>query len=129
MPNFETRQVVEHKTTSYTVADGDWGKLLTNKGAAGSVTFTLPAPTASMSGCWVEFYQVADDEMIIATATADTLVTKNDAAADSINWTTASHHIGNSVRCVTDGTLWYTIMSPSPTADGTAVSAYTITTA
>lgn len=101
---------IEAKTTAYSVAiPGDHSKTFTNRGATGSVTFTLPAVTTAMSGTWVEFYVVADQTVVVA-GTAGELVTLNDAAANSVALQTSSEKIGGGFRALCDGTSW--LMSP-----------------
>lgn len=100
-----TRYIIEAKTTDYTIADGDFGKTFTTRGASGAVTFTLPNPTTTPSGVWVDFYTVAGQNTVIAT-TADKMTVFNDATATSITFSEAAHLIGNFVRCICDGTTW-----------------------
>jgi len=123
------RLVVSAKTGNYTIADGDSGKLFTTRGATGAVTFTLPAQTAVPTGFYVDIVILADENVTIATATADTLAAFNDLTADSVAWTTSGQQIAQAVRCVADGTGWILLHMPAPAADGLSVGAYTITTA
>jgi hypothetical protein len=103
--NSGTRYIIEAKTANYTIADNDFGKTLTTRGAGGSVTFTLPDPATTPSGVWVDFFTVAGQTTVITT-TADKLTTFNDATATSITFSEAGHLIGNFVRCICDGTTW-----------------------
>lgn len=93
------------KTASYTVTDADWGSLITNRGASGAVTITLPAPTTTQTGVWVDLFQVAGQNLVI-TAGTDLITTFNDATATSITYSTAGELIGNGARFVNDGTTW-----------------------
>jgi hypothetical protein len=70
------------------------GTTFTNLGASGSVTFTLPAPTKDLKGWYYRFKVVADQDVVVATATADTLLVLNDAAGDSLAVSTSSQKIG-----------------------------------
>src|SRR3990167_5933595 len=100
-------QPIEAKTASYTVKPEDLGKLFTNRGAGGSVTFTLPTTAEVFSGWWCEFFTaVLAQNVIIAAGTADKMVTFNDIAADSVALSTASERAGAGVRVVHDGTGW-----------------------
>lgn len=96
------------KTANYTVTTADADTLFTNRGAAGSVTFTLPA-TAS-KGLRFGFFVVADQNVVVASGTADTMVVFNDAAADSIAFSTASEKIGAMIEVIGDGTGWLTLV-------------------
>lgn len=88
------------KTSSYTVSKADHGTIFTTEGAGGAVTFTLPATANLPTGWYCDFFNVADQDMIVAAGTADTLVVFNDAAADSIAFSTTSEQIGSGMRCV-----------------------------
>lgn len=95
------------KTTAYTVLPSDPnGTVFTNRGAVASVTFTLPAVTAVAPGTVYWFVGIAAQNMIVAAATADTLVTLNDVAADSIAIQTAGGIIGAAIKVFNDGTQW-----------------------
>lgn len=118
-------QIVEAKTGNYTVTEGDYGKLFTNRGASGTITFTLPTAAAANAGCWVEFYTAAAQSIALAPATADTLVVHADLTADSI---TTAATIGQHLRVVSDGTGWLTISDPSVATTATAVTAVTLAT-
>jgi hypothetical protein len=98
---------VEAKTSSYTVVmPADSGKLLTTTGASGAVTFTLPTPAASIKGAHIYLFNTVDQNMVVGCATNDKIVTLNDAAADSVTFSTSSEKIGAAVHAVCDGSLW-----------------------
>lgn len=91
------------KTAAYTVEARETGTVFVTTGATAAVTFTLPAIAAARP--WVfTFINGADQNMTVATATADTLVTYNDLTADSIAFSTASEKIGGVVDVWSDGT-------------------------
>ncbi len=96
------------KTANYTVTNADADTLFTNRGAAGAVTFTLPAN--ARKGLRFGFFVVADQNVIVASGTADTMVVFNDAAADSIAFSTASEKIGAMIEVIGDGTGWLTLV-------------------
>lgn len=101
------RCVTEAQTSAYTITAADSGKVLTNRGAAGSVTFTLPTVAAGFTGVDVTIMAVvAAQTVIIAAQTAGQIVTFNDAAANSITIGTTNEIIGAAFRCVCDGTSW-----------------------
>ena len=88
-----------------TVGASHYGSLVTNRGATGAVVVTLPdgAPT----GAGFDYVGVADQDITFATETADTLITLDDAAADSLAFSTASNKIGARARFDYDGTAWH----------------------
>lgn len=121
------------KTASYTLTPRDAGKVFTNRGAAGPITFTLPKVTsaagASLAGYEVDFFTVAGQIITIASDPSDTLVVDSDAAADSIAiGAAAAAGIGQHVKVICDGTGWLVISNPSAATAGTAVRAVTIVT-
>jgi hypothetical protein len=93
------------KTAAYTVKASESGTIFTTTGAAGAVTFTLPAIS---DGPYVfKFFVGADQDMTIASATADTMVTFNDLEADSLAFSTAGEKIGGNALVVCDGTTLF----------------------
>jgi len=100
------QQLIKAKTASYTVTVEESGVLFTNRGATAAITFTLPLNSTCPIGTWFEFYGVSATGFTVASNPADTIVTKNDAAADSITMTTTSLMIGAAVKFVWDGTAW-----------------------
>lgn len=113
---------VEAKTSSYTVLVSDMGKVFTTRGAAGAVTFTLPAASSALAGASVEFYSVADQNMIVA-GQDEEIVCFNDLTADSIGFTTTSEKIGGGIRAVCDGTSWICVPLATETQTVTIASA------
>ena len=102
-----TKYTVAAKTASYAVTASDFGSILTTRGAGSAVTFTLPAASGN-GGHWVEFYNVADQNMFVA-GTAGELVFFNDLAGNSISFETSSKKIGGGFRAVCDGTSWIVV--------------------
>jgi hypothetical protein len=97
---------VTAKTASYSLTDSDFnGQVFTTRGASGAVTFTLPTVTAAMAGRYVDFINVAGQNMLVA-GTAGELVTFNDLTANSVAFQTAAELIGGACRAVCDGTSW-----------------------
>jgi len=88
------------KTADYTVLESDHGTLFTTEGAASTVNFTLPATADLPTGWTAEFFSVAAGAMTVTAGTADTLVVFNDAAADSIAFSTTSEIIGAHIKVV-----------------------------
>lgn len=102
------------KTANYTVLDpftaltgGDpSGTLFTNRGAAGAVTFTLPAVVPRLAGVYYDFVGFANQTWGVAAA-AGTVCTFNNAAAASVTCSTAGAKIGAHIRAWCDGTSWH----------------------
>jgi len=119
-----TRQPGGHKevialTANTTLTNDDVGKIFTNRGAAGSVTVTLPAPDGINAGGSIDVYAVADQNVVVTTS--DKMAIFNDAAADSVAVSTSGEKIGACFQFTSDGTVWF--------AKSLGVGAHTITTA
>lgn len=95
------RQIIA-KTTGYQIVNGtDNDTHFTTTGAAGSVTFTLPA-TIQKGQRW-RFTNCVGQNMVI-TAPAGKFVLFNNAAATSLTFSTAGNLIGANVEVVVDET-------------------------
>lgn len=94
------------KTASYTLVGSDLNKIFSTTGAAGAVTFTLPAPATELAGAWVLFVNAVDQDMTIAAATVDTLIAFNDLTADSVAFSTSSEKIAGMILAICNGTKW-----------------------
>lgn len=88
------------KTGNYTVLASDHGTIFTTEGAGGTVNFTLPATASLPTGWSVTFLSAAAGAMTVTAGTADTMVTFNDLAADSIAFSTTAEIIGGAVKIV-----------------------------
>lgn len=106
MSTRQKRRVVD-KTAAYAVSrlNDECGTIFTNRGAVAGVTFTLPTPNFSYLGDFYDFRAIADYALTVAGATAGDVVTKNDAAANSVAASTAGEIIGASLRaeCIRTG--------------------------
>ena len=94
------------KTADYTIpANAFIGALFTNAGAVGAVVITLPALAPNRV---FGFRVIADQTLTVASAAGDDMVTKNDASADSVAFSTANEKIGGGVliESNSDGTKW-----------------------
>jgi len=101
------RTVVQAKTTAYTITAADSGTVITNRGATGSVTLTLPTVASGFNGVNVLIMAVvAAQNLVISAQTAGQIVTFNDAAANSITISTTNEIIGAAFRAICDGTSW-----------------------
>lgn len=95
------------KTAAYTVQARETGTWFLTTGATAAVTFTLPAIS---DGPFIFFFvAVADIGMTVAAAAADTLLTFNDAAADSVGFAQASEIMGGFVIAGCDGTTVFAL--------------------
>lgn len=104
---FNGLKKVSAKTASYQVLESDCGTYFIANHAATPVNFTLPVVTDCPSGMWFVFYNVGAAGMVITSNPADKLVIGNDAAADSLAFSTSNEIIGWSCEVFTDGALWY----------------------
>lgn len=84
------------------------GTCFTTRGAAGAVTFTLPAITPNQAGVEYEFDGVANQNIGVAAA-AGTVVTFNNAAATSVTASTAGGKIGAHFHAWCDGISWHVV--------------------
>jgi hypothetical protein len=78
--------------------------ITTNRGASGEVIFTMPAPYANAH---YRFIGHAGQTITVKPDAVDTLVTFNDATADSIALSTTSEKIGGVIEVWCDGTSWF----------------------
>jgi len=109
IPNLSFYRKHFDKVAAYTVLAGDTGAIFTNYGATTAVTFTLPAIA---DGPWeFEFVALEDVAITVVAAAVDTLITFNDAAADSVALSTASEIIGGGVCVRCNGTYVYALQT------------------
>lgn len=97
---------VAPKTASATLKPEECG-IITVAGT-GAVTLTLPSPT-NAKGLWFIILNLVGQNLTIAAPTADTLITFNDLAADSISFSTVAELIGAAALLVSDGTSWVAV--------------------
>ena len=105
---------IAETSNSRTCTSADYGKtIFVSHG--GAVAITLPANGAA-AGSWIDFIVTGSDSTAptISTATVDTLITVNDAAADSVTYG-SGHRIGAAVRIISNGTKWIAINLGSTT--------------
>jgi hypothetical protein len=100
-------RMMEAKTASYTCTKYDSGTIFHTTGATAAVVFTLPQ--IADGPFWFLFISGADVSMTITSAVADTEVTFNDLAADSVAFSTSSEIIGGSVEVYCDGTTLFVL--------------------
>lgn len=92
----------ETKTASFTATAADSGKIFMIYGGTAAVTVTLPAIDTGPFEFTIINCQ--DQNLLVASAVADTLIVFNDLTADSIAFSTSSEKIGNGFRILCDGT-------------------------
>lgn len=99
--NSRYRRVVPRSASfSPTAATDHPGNVISNRDAAGAVTYTLPTPGQQYLGFELEFVNVRDQTMTIAGKTAGDLCTVNNAAASSVAAQTAGQKIGARFRAL-----------------------------
>jgi hypothetical protein len=100
---FYTRRALTAKTADATVDAGETFGVLTNRGAAGAVTFTLPALGASSAGLQVCAYVAAAQALNLDPATGDKIEALTDTAGDKIANSTVGSYI---CLLAADATNW-----------------------
>lgn len=108
-----------------TVTVSQSGAIFTTEAATeAEINFTLPAAS---DGPWIYwFFNAEDITMTITAETADTMVTFNDVAADSISFATSSEKVGGAAMVFSaGGSVVYAI----PMGVGGHVQTLTIATA
>lgn len=110
-------------TADTTLTAHDVGKTVCNAGANGAVTITLPAPTACQKGDDILVLSCADQNLVVASGTADTLITLNDIAADSVALQTSSEKAGGGFWFTCVGSLWHCLVLCEETQTVTVVTA------
>jgi len=94
-------------TADITLGVNDIGKIICNVGATGSVTVTLPTAANCVPGGVILILSCADQNLVVAPATADTLIIMNDIAADSTSLATVSEKAGGGFWCTCVGPKWH----------------------
>jgi len=107
-------KTVTAKTSDYTVTAAESGTIFTTEGAGGAVVFTTPAVG---DGLHYWFVNAEDQTMTVTAGAADTMVTFNDVAADSVGFATTSEKVGGAIFIVSDGTKWMTFLHTYDGAD------------
>lgn len=103
---------ISAKNAAYSPLANETGTWYTTTAATQAIVFTLPVLVSGTA--WVfEFFNGADQNMTVTAGTADTAVTFNDLAADSVAFSTASEKIGGHIIAFTNGTTLFIIAHPS----------------
>ncbi len=100
--NFPWTPAFVTKTADYTVKSTESGTFFNTVGATAAVNFTLPAIS---TGPWMFWFLAgAAQTLTVTAATADTMLTFNDLAADSVAFSTSGEIIGGMLWAICDGT-------------------------
>ncbi len=107
---------------AHTVTYAENNTLFTTYGGDGAFTFTLPA--SPKHGLHYGFYNAVDQSMTVASASSsDNIVAFNDAAADSIAFSTTGEKLGGYFEVFGNGSKWLAI----PGMWGQGLTAQTLT--
>lgn len=93
--------VVEAKSASWTCTAADSGKIFLVYGGTAAVVVTLPA--IDTGPFMFDIYNGQDQNLTVTSVVADTEITFNDLAADSVAFSTSGEKIGGGVRVICDG--------------------------
>lgn len=88
-------------SASVTLLPGDCGKTLIVDNTA---TVTLPTPAQCPIGADILIINIADTDLTVGLN--ELIITKNNAAADSVAYSTSSEKIGGAFWCHNTGTKW-----------------------
>ncbi len=114
---------MEAVTASATLTRHDSGTIYHTAGATAAVTLTLPK--ISEGPFYFLIISGADVDLTVTAATADTIITFNDVAADSVALSTSSEKIGGAVEVYCDGVSLYVL----PRAGDGRYQTFTVATA
>ena len=102
-----TPKVVALTAATYTATASQSGTFFHNVGMTQGCTFTLPA--IADGPYYFKILQGAGYAITVTSAVADTIITFNDAAADSVTFSTASEIIGGHYEVICDGTSLFVL--------------------
>lgn len=94
-------------TAARTLTAADSGAYIHNAAMTAAVTLTLPA--ISTGPFYFKIIQGAAYAITVTAATADTIITFNDVAADSVTFSTSSEIIGGHYEVICDGTYLFVL--------------------
>lgn len=97
---------LQTKTANYSIVATDNFSIFDNTGAAGAVTFTLPA-IANGYDFW--FHVTADQNLLVTSNEGTNIVAFNNASASTVSFQTGGARIGGAFQIVSNpaGTKWY----------------------
>lgn len=102
-----TPAFVSLTATTYTLKASQSGAFVHNAAMTAACTLTLPA--ISDGPFYFKIVQGAGYGITVTAATADTIITFNDAAADSVVFSTSSELIGGHYEVFCDGTYLFVL--------------------
>lgn len=102
-----TPKVAALTGTAQTLTASQSGTIFHNVGLTASITVTLPA--IADGPFYFKILQGAGYSIVVTAATADTIITFNDAAADSVTFSTSSEIIGGHYEVICDGTSLFVL--------------------
>lgn len=102
-----TPKIVALTGTATTLTAAQSGTIFHNVGLTASHTLTLPA--ISTGPFYFKIVQGAGYSIVVTSAVADTIITFNDAAADSVTFSTSSEIIGGHYEVICDGTSLFVL--------------------
>jgi len=108
-------------TASTTLTPFDAGQPLATYGASDSVTISNPTATACWAGDDIIVLGAADQDLLVAPATSDTLIGKGDIDLDSVALSTSSEKLGGGFCFTCLGPVWHCSYWTEETQTVTAV--------
>ncbi len=106
------------KATSYQLLAADSGTIFC---ATAALTFTLPAVTLTGFHAW--FHVGADEDVVVASGSANEMVLDNTVVGESVTFGTTTEQIGQAVYVVSNGTKWFCFMMLAQTLFGITIAA------
>ena len=105
-PAHDRQMALLEKTASYTLTKTDSGKLITNNGAAASITLTLPAPKV---GLFFAFGKRTVAQNIVV-ATNDSAVKILDGSSQRVSLTSSETQTYAYLELQSDGDHWFPVI-------------------
>lgn len=103
MPSMSSAATALAKTANYTVVAADFGKILTNTAAAGTIVFTLPS-AVTYPGAVLRFHLFAAQIVRLLPVTGQAVALNSSAVVTK--YLNIAGVIGNYCEIVSDGTQW-----------------------
>lgn len=102
-----TPKVISLTATTYTLKASQSGSYVHNAAMTAACTLTLPS--IATGPFWFKIIQGAGYGITVTSVVADTIITFNDAAADSVVFSTSAELIGGSYEVICDGTYLFVL--------------------